>query len=345
MVGPEMDSQIECDGVWKIFGRNPSDALEAIRCGSFDKQTARKELNHVIGVAGASLKIRRGEIFCIMGLSGSGKSTLLRHINRLVEPTAGRVTVNGVDVASMDGRALNLLRSKTIGMVFQHIALWPHRTLEENVGYGLEIRGVPKAKRRAISADALAMMKLEGWENHYPDELSGGMQQRVGLARALASDPEILLMDEPFSALDPLIRRDLQNQFLSLASRLHKTTLFVTHDLGEAVRLGDRIAIMRDGAIIQVGTRDEIILSPADDYVADFVRPMARSRFLKAADIMKSVSDDEVGKTPARSRPAHVIHHDDALPDVAAKLTSLQQPVGVERDGKLIGLHLAERDS
>ena len=330
-----MDCHIECEDVWKIFGPNAARTLQAIRQGSLDKTAVRRDLDHVIGVANVSLEIRRGELFCIMGLSGSGKSTLLRHINRLIEPTAGRLRVNGVDVGAMDGRALRELRSTTIGMVFQHMALWPHRTLEDNVAYGLEVRGVPRAKRLDVARRALATMKLDGWEGHYPDELSGGMQQRVGLARAIASDPDILLMDEPFSALDPLIRRELQTQFLELSSRLRKTTLFVTHDLDEALRLGDRIAIMRDGEVIQVGTREEIVLSPADDYVAEFVRPVSRSRFLTAGDIMRSTAEPDVG---AMARPEHVVSFEAGVQDIVATLAKAGRPVAVERDGLLVGV-------
>lgn len=330
-----MDWHIECEDVWKIFGKDERSALKAIRSQSLDKSNTKDSLGHIVGVAGVSLKIRRGELFCIMGLSGSGKSTLLRHINRLVEPTDGRILVNGEDTAQMNKQALSRLRSKTIGMVFQHMALWPHRSLQDNVAYGLEIQNVPKATRRETAARMLALMKLEGWGERYPDELSGGMQQRVGLARALASNPDILLMDEPFSALDPLIRRELQTQFLDLSQRLSKTTLFVTHDLDEAIRLGDRIAIMKDGEIVQVGTREDIILSPANDYVADFVRPLSRSRMLKAGSVMKPLDRDG---TDAVRRPDHNVGFDTSLPEVMAKMASVRQPISVTKDGVVIGL-------
>ncbi|NGO55348.1 quaternary amine ABC transporter ATP-binding protein [Allomesorhizobium camelthorni] len=330
-----MEWHIECEGVWKIFGPDGKTALQAIRNQALDKNSTKHRLNHIVGVADVSLKIRRGELFCIMGLSGSGKSTLLRHINRLIEPTAGRISVGGADTADMDKKALSRLRSKTIGMVFQHMALWPHRSLQDNVAYGLEIQGIAKKERRRIAAEMLAMMKLDGWEEHYPDELSGGMQQRVGLARALASDPDILLMDEPFSALDPLIRRDLQTQFLDLSQRLHKTTLFVTHDLDEAIRLGDRIAIMRDGEIVQVGTREDIILNPANDYVADFVRPLARSQFLKADAVMNSLTETELA---TNRRPEHCVPWDASLQHVIEKIAAVRQPIGVVRDDAIVGL-------
>jgi glycine betaine/proline transport system ATP-binding protein len=329
--GAGMEWQIECEGVWKIFGPEGTVVLQAIRDQALDKTSVKHRLNHIVGVADVSLKIRRGELFCIMGLSGSGKSTLLRHINRLIEPTAGRISVGGADTAKMDKKALSRLRSKTIGMVFQHMALWPHRSLQDNVAYGLEIQGVAKKDRRRIAADMLSMMKLDGWEEHYPDELSGGMQQRVGLARALAADPDILLMDEPFSALDPLIRRDLQTQFLDLSQRLNKTTLFVTHDLDEAIRLGDRIAIMKDGEIVQVGTREDIILSPANDYVAEFVRPLARSQFLKAEALMDS-------DFASSKRPDHFVAWDASLQQVIEKIAAVRQPLGVVRNDAIVGM-------
>jgi glycine betaine/proline transport system ATP-binding protein len=330
-----MDWHIECDDVWKVFGPDEHRTLRAIRDRSLGKSDTMDQLGHIVGVAGVSLKIRRGELFCIMGLSGSGKSTLLRHINRLIEPTDGRIVVDGEDTARMDRKQLSRLRSKTIGMVFQHMALWPHRSLQDNVAYGLEIQGVGKVERRAVAAQMLGIMKLEDWKERYPDELSGGMQQRVGLARALASDPDILLMDEPFSALDPLIRRELQTQFLDLSKRLKKTTLFVTHDLDEAVRLGDRIAIMNDGEIVQIGTREDIVLTPANEYVAEFVRPLSRSQMLKANAIMKPLADAEVG---AARRPGSSVAWDASLQEIIGKLASARQPVGVVKDDALIGL-------
>ncbi len=292
--GPEGDpfgnrasAHVECRNVWKIFGPNASKAFEAIRAEGLGKDEAQRRFDCVIGVADVSLSIRKGEIFCIMGLSGSGKSTLLRHINRLIAPTAGQILVGGRDIARLDAKGLQTLRAKTIGMVFQHMALWPHRTIQDNVAYGLEVRGVDRATRRKIAAETLEQMQLGGWDRHYPDELSGGMQQRVGLARALAADPDILLMDEPFSALDPLIRSDLQDQFLELADRLQKTTLFVTHDLDEAIKMGHRVAIMKDGAVVQVGTPEEIVISPQGDYVERFVQGISRLRFLSAEQIMQ----------------------------------------------------------
>ena len=269
---------IECRGVWKLYGERAEEAMRAVSERGLTKESVLAQYDSVLGVKDVTFNVKKGEIFCIMGLSGSGKSTILRHINRLIEPTAGSITVNGKRVADLDGPALRRLRSRTIGMVFQHMALWPHRTIRDNVAFGLEIQGVATKQRHAAAEQVLALVKLEEWAGYYPDQLSGGMQQRVGLARALAADPDILLMDEPFSALDPLIRRQLQDEFLQLSSELRKTTLFITHDLDEAIRLGDRIAIMNEGSFVQVGTPGEIFAKPADDYVAEFVKGVSRPK-------------------------------------------------------------------
>jgi glycine betaine/proline transport system ATP-binding protein len=281
---------IECQGLWRIFGAQAKEAMAAVRVEGLSKADVQARFGCIVGVADVSFSVAKGEIFCIMGLSGSGKSTLLRHINRLIEPSAGTVLINGVDIAELPTRQLAALRSRTIGMVFQHMALWPHRTVRDNVAFGLEVRRVDKRTRYEAADRALAQVKLAGWETRYPDELSGGMQQRVGLARALAADPEILLMDEPFSALDPLIRKDLQDQFIELAAAVRKTTLFVTHDLEEAVRLGHRIAVMKDGAFVQVGTPEEILLNPRGDYVRAFVQGMSKLRLLTAERIMEPLA-------------------------------------------------------
>ncbi len=280
------DVKIDCRNVWKIYGTRADEALAAVRADNLSKDEVRDRFDCVLGVRDASFSVAKGEIFCIMGLSGSGKSTLVRHINRLIEPTAGEIHVAGKRVDTMDEPALRQLRSETLGMVFQHMALWPHRTLAENVAFGLEVRGVPLPERRAAAERALESMDLQGWEDHYPDQLSGGMQQRVGLARALAADPEILLMDEPFSALDPLIRRQLQDQFLNLSKKVKKTTVFITHDLDEAIRMGDHIAIMNDGVIVQIGTPEQIVLNPVDAYVAEFVKGISRVSLVRAETIM-----------------------------------------------------------
>ena len=289
---------IEISGVWKVFGANWNEALADIQANGISKKEVLEKHNCVVGVADASFSVRRGEIFCVMGLSGSGKSTLVRHINRLLEPSAGKIVVNGSDVMGLDTEALRNFRNEKIAMVFQNFALMPHRSVLDNVAMPLEIRGVSKNQRMKKAAEVLELVELTGWGNKFAHELSGGMQQRVGLARALASDPEILLMDEPFSALDPLIRRQLQEEFMRLASIMKKTTVFITHDLDEAVRIGDRIAIMRDGVIVQIGTAEEIVMHPADDYVADFVAGISRLKVVRAHAVMKTLAEYEAENPP-----------------------------------------------
>ena len=281
---------IEIDGVWKIFGDKAGIALKDVQQNGLSKKAVLEKYGCVIGVADASMNVRPGEIFCVMGLSGSGKSTLVRHINRLLEPTAGRIIVNGQDIMAMGPAALRKYRNEHIAMVFQNFALMPHRSVVDNVALPLEIRGINKNDRLEIAERTIDMVELTGWGNKFAHELSGGMQQRVGLARALASDPEILLMDEPFSALDPLIRRQLQNEFMKLSSQMNKTTVFITHDLDEAVRIGDRIAIMRDGRVVQIGTPEDIVMNPADDYVADFVAGISRLKVVRAHAVMQDIA-------------------------------------------------------
>jgi glycine betaine/proline transport system ATP-binding protein len=247
-----------------------------------------REAGGVLAVHGASFSVERGELFVIMGLSGSGKSTVIRMINRLVEPTTGEVTYDGVDIGGMDPQQMRELRNKRIGMVFQHFALFPHRTVRENAAYGLKVRGMSREERLSRADGALAQVGLDHRGDAYPGELSGGMKQRVGLARALATDPDVLIMDEPFSALDPLIRRAMQEQLLELQRKFRKTILFVTHDLNEAMRIGDRIMVMKDGEVIQLGTGPEIIAHPANDYVQDFVSDVDRTRSLTASAVMQS---------------------------------------------------------
>ncbi|WP_188285857.1 glycine betaine/L-proline ABC transporter ATP-binding protein [Streptomyces sp. CBMA29] len=278
-------TQLVVEHVSKIFGRRPKEGVRRLREGA-DREQLREE-GTTAAVVDASFTVEPGEIFVVMGLSGSGKSTLLRMLNGLLEPTSGRVLFDGRDLTALSAKALRDLRSRRISMVFQHFALFPHRSVLENAAYGLEVQGRPREEREAKAAEALAMTGLSGWEKSWPDELSGGMQQRVGLARALATDAELLLMDESFSALDPLIRRDMQDQLLELQQRLRKTIVFITHDLNEAMRLGDRIAVMRDGRIVQIGTAQDILTEPADDYVASFVQDVDRSRVLTAASIME----------------------------------------------------------
>ncbi|WP_104020536.1 quaternary amine ABC transporter ATP-binding protein [Roseovarius nitratireducens] len=281
------ETVIRVKDVWKIFGARARDAMRAVKDEGLGKPEVLERFGCVVGVQGASFEVPRGEIFCIMGLSGSGKSTLVRHVNRLIEPTAGTIEILGRDVSAISENELRRIRAQQIGMVFQHIALMPHRSVHDNVAYPLEIRKVSKSKRWAISDHALGLVDLTGYEDRLPTELSGGMQQRVGIARALASDPEILLMDEPFSALDPLIRLQLQDQFKSLVAQLKKTTLFITHDLDEAIRIGHRIAIMKDGVIVQIGTPEDIVMNPADDYVREFVQGISKLKLVKAHSIME----------------------------------------------------------
>ena len=280
---------IKVENVWKIFGNNSQEVIHSIQNNSISKKEALEKYNAVIGVSDVSFEALQGEIFCIMGLSGSGKSTLVRHFNRLLEPTSGKILINGIDIMGLDELTLREYRNKKIGMVFQNFALMPHRSVIDNIAMPLEIRGINKNQRYQEVEKILEIVELTGWGNKYAHELSGGMQQRVGLARALAADPELLLMDEPFSALDPLIRRQLQEEFINLSKKMKKTTIFITHDLDEAVRVGHRIAIMRDGQVIQVGTPEEIILNPVDEYVKEFVKGISRLKVVKAHSIMMPI--------------------------------------------------------
>ena len=281
------ETVIEISNVWKIFGAHPEAALKAVREQGLSKAEVLAQHGAVVGVADVSLSVNRGEIFCIMGLSGSGKSTLVRHFNRLLEPTAGQILIEGTDVMALGPRELQKFRNEKIGMVFQNFALMPHRSVLDNVAMPLEIRQVSKNERMRQAAAILDIVELGAWGSKFAHELSGGMQQRVGLARALAANPDVLLMDEPFSALDPLIRRQLQDEFIRLSQILKKTTVFITHDLDEAVRIGDRIAIMRDGKVVQIGTAEDIVMLPADDYVADFVAGISRLKVVRAHAVMQ----------------------------------------------------------
>ena len=275
--------------VWKIFGERADEAMEACRRENLSKAQVLDRFEAVVGVRDVSVSVAEGEIFCIMGLSGSGKSTLVRHVNRLIEPTAGEILINGTDVGSLDVEALRALRADKIGMVFQNMALLPHRTVRDNVAFALELRNVDAFTRARVANETIELVGLEGYGDRMPSELSGGMQQRVGLARAMAANPDILLMDEPFSALDPLIRRNLQDEFLALSSSMKKTTLFITHDLDEAIRMGSRIAIMKDGEIVQTGSPEVIVTEPADDYVADFVAGISKLKLVYAHTVMQPV--------------------------------------------------------
>ena len=327
---------IECDDLWKIFGPSPQEALAAARDGATrDDLMARFE--SVLAVAGVSFTVEEGEVFVIMGLSGSGKSTLVRHLNRLVEPTAGRVAIDGRDIGELDAEELRRLRSETLGMVFQHVALLPHRSVLENAAFALELRGTEVPQRTEIARETLARVGLEGWEQRLPRELSGGMSQRVGLARALAADPRILLMDEPFSALDPLIRRQLQDEFLRLSSELHKTTVFITHDLDEALRLGDRIAILRDGALVQCGAPAEIVARPADDYVASFVRGASGISAMTAGSVLDGAAPDPPSsRLTLRDNGPHV-EESTPLSEVLQLAAGSSAPVVVTRGEEVLG--------
>lgn len=276
---------IEIQGLTKVFGLSRRKAVEAVAALAPVRE-AVADADGFLALHDVSFTVEPGELFVIMGLSGSGKSTLIRMINRLIKPTSGVVRFDGVDVAGMDDGALRELRNRRISMVFQHFALFPHRTIRENVAYGLKVRGVPEKERLARATVALEQVGLGDRGDAYPDELSGGMKQRVGLGRALATDADVLLMDEPFSALDPLIRRDMQNLLLALQEEYHKTILFVTHDLNEAMRIGDRIMVMKDGRVIQLGTGPEIVHAPATDYVREFVADIDRTKVLTAQSIM-----------------------------------------------------------
>lgn len=277
--------KIKADNLYKVFDGRGQKEIEMLKNGK-SKNDILEETGATVGINNASFEVEEGEIFVIMGLSGSGKSTLLRCINRLVEPTAGSVKVDGTDVMDLNKEELREFRKEKFGMVFQNFALFPYRTVLENAEFGLEIEGVDKEERKEKATKALKQVGLEGYEDQKPDQLSGGMQQRVGLARALAVDTDILLMDEPFSALDPLIKKDMQDKLLDLYEHIDKTIVFITHDLDEALKLGDRIAIMKDGEIVQVGNHEEILTNAENDYVAEFVQDVNRSRVLTAEDIM-----------------------------------------------------------
>ena len=286
-MGEEMgDTIIEFNDVYKIFGPQPRGRpFEMARAG-VPKNEVQRLTGHVVGITDVNFSVKRGEIFVVMGLSGSGKSTAIRMVNKLHAVTHGEVLVDGVDVQKLNGTPLQVFRREKMGMVFQHFALFPHRNVIDNVGYGLRVQKVSRDERNRASLQALSLVGLAPFADHRPAQLSGGMQQRVGLARALASDPDILLMDEAFSALDPLIRRQMQDELMEIQSRVHKTILFITHDLNEALRIGDRVCIMKDGAVVQIGTPEEILTEPATGYVAEFVQDVDQGRVIKVHEVM-----------------------------------------------------------
>ncbi|MDB4229507.1 glycine betaine/L-proline ABC transporter ATP-binding protein [Paracoccaceae bacterium] len=321
-----------CKDVWKIFGNNPKRVLE-----NHDRSKSRAEIQsetgHVVAVKDVSFEVKKGECFVVMGLSGSGKSTLVRCISRLIEPTGGQVVIDGQDVTKMDKKELRNLRRHKMAMVFQHFGLFPHRRVIDNISYGLEVRGVGKLERTEKAMEILNLVGLEGWDQMYPRELSGGMQQRVGLARAMAVDPEILIFDEPFSALDPLIRREMQDELLELQSKLQKTLIFITHDFLEAIKMGDKIAIMKDGQISQIGTPEEIVANPIDKYVRDFTEDVPRYKVLSAGKVMRTTIQKSI---PKGFDPILDTAKIDSLIDICAD-TDIALPVTCSNSGEILG--------
>jgi glycine betaine/proline transport system ATP-binding protein len=325
----DAQATVSCRNVWKIYGPKADRIV-----GTPDADLPRAELLEKTGCVAAvrdvSFDVAKGEVFVVMGLSGSGKSTLVRMINRIHDPTAGQVLIDGDDIMLLDDDRLREIRRRKISMVFQHFGLLPHRRIVDNVAFGLEVQGRDKVERTATAEQVLKSVGLEGWENAYPDELSGGMQQRVGLARALANDPEVLLFDEPFSALDPLIRRDMQDQVIELQHRLKKTMIFITHDLAEALKLGDRIAIMKDGRFVQIGTPEDVVAHPVDDYVADFTRDVPRAHVLTARSIMRATDGavEYAGEVDATM----------VIQELLPIVVKTERPLRVMDDGQQIGL-------
>ncbi len=320
---------VACRNVWKVYGPKAESIVDSPDA-TLSRQHLMAKTGCVAAVRDVSFEVAPGEVFVVMGLSGSGKSTLVRCITRLIEPTAGQVLIDGEDVLKIGEERLREIRRTKVSMVFQHFGLLPHRRIIENVAFGLEVRGVDKAERMAAAQKVIEVVGLDGWADSYPDELSGGMQQRVGLARALATDPEIMLFDEPFSALDPLIRRDMQDEVVRLQKEVKKTMIFITHDLMEALKLGDRIAIMKDGHFVQVGTPEEVVAHPADDYVADFIRDVPRAHVLTVRTIMRPAGDasDYAGDVAAAT----------VVQDLLPMLVEEHRPYRVIDDGAQIGI-------
>lgn len=312
---PDPSPEISCRSVWKVFGKHPERIVQSIRADQSRSQIL-DATGHVVAVRGVSFDVQAAETFVVMGLSGSGKSTLVRCISRLTDPSAGQIIIGGQDVMKMDDRQLLDLRRRKVSMVFQNFGLFPHRRVIDNVAYGLEVRGMEKKPRYERAEKMIELVGLTGWARHYPGQLSGGMQQRVGLARALAVDPEILLFDEPFSALDPLIRREMQDELIRLRRVMNKTIIFITHDFVEALRLGDRIAIMKDGEFDQVGTPEELVTRPATDYVSAFTKDAPRAKVLTAHTIMKPFDPGAALSLERAVRPAMTL--EDLMPLVAA---------------------------
>ena len=320
--------KIACRSVWKLFGQDPRGFLEAQRFAPTAEDLVQQ--GYVAAVREATLEVHRGEIFVIMGLSGSGKSTLVRCLSRLIEPTAGEVLLDGEDLLKLSDAALNEIRRHKMAMVFQHFALLPHETVLGNVGFPLEIQGVRRTVREQRALEMVDLVGLGGKESFYPRELSGGQQQRVGIARALAIDPEVLFLDEPFSALDPLIRREMQDELMRLQAVLRKTVVFITHDFDEAIRLADRIAIMREGAIVQTGTPEELVIRPASDYVREFTRDVPRAKVLSVRTVMRPLDG-----SPA---PAVQVRDTDKIDAIAAALVDRESDAAVvDGSGAIVG--------
>lgn len=301
-------AKIEISGIYKIFGPHPKRHLEAVKKG-LSKDDLLADNGHTLGLQDVNLSIEEGELFVIMGLSGSGKSTLIRHINRLIDPTAGSIRIDGENVLNLRQDELIQLRRHKMSMVFQRFALFPHKTVLDNVAYGLTVQGIDRKNARIIATDWLEQVGLQGVGDQHPHKLSGGMQQRVGLARALATNPDILLMDEAFSALDPLIRKEMQDLLMKLQQQLHKTIVFITHDLDEALRLGNRIAILKDGALIQQGDPQDILLTPRDEYVAAFVRDVNRGKVLNARHVLAKPVETLTTRTPIAKARDWMMRH------------------------------------
>ncbi|MET8143490.1 glycine betaine/L-proline ABC transporter ATP-binding protein [Sphaerisporangium sp. NPDC005288] len=321
---------LDVRGLWKVFGPRAG-RVAGTPLAELSRAELKERTGCVAAVRDVSFSVRRGEVFVVMGLSGSGKSTLVRCLTRLVEPTAGEVLLDGRDIRKAGDRELRELRRHRFAMVFQHFGLLPHRRVLDNIAYGLEIQGQGRQGRYARATRMLDLVGLAGYGESYPDQLSGGMQQRVGLARALAVDPEVLFFDEPFSALDPLIRRDMQNEVVRLHREVGKTMIFITHDLSEALKLGDRILVMRDGEIVQIGTPDEVVGAPADDYVREFVRDVSRADVLTLRWIMRPPEDGDALDGPE-------LGPDVVIKDAVRTVLRADRPVRVVQDGALLGL-------
>ena len=321
---------VHVDGLWKIFGPR-ADKIIGTDQANLSRKELQEKTGHVVGIRDVSFDVAPGEVFVVMGLSGSGKSTLVRLLTRLIEPTAGTVELYGEKITGMDDSALLDTRRRKVSMVFQHFGLLPHRKVVDNVAFGLEVRGEGKSQRRNRAQEMVDLVGLSGYENNYPDQLSGGMQQRVGLARALAVDPQVLMFDEPFSALDPLIRRDMQNEVIRLHKEVGKTMVFITHDLAKALKLGDRILIMRDGEIVQIGTPDEVVAAPADDYVRDFVSEVPRSHVLTLRWVRRDPREGE-------SLDGPVMSADRVVKDAAREVLEADGPVRVYDGDEFLGV-------